>query len=460
MAIQVVNIGDREARALLELEESHFLDFKAIDIKPGKLTEVISAFANADGGELYIGVDEVKAANKMVWRGFPTQEAANGHIQAFESLFPLGEDFDYTFLKCPKEPGFVLRLSISKTKDIKTASDGCVYIRRGAQKLPVKSHGDLKRLELSKGLSSFETEIVNVELDNIIDSDICKYFIRSVIPKTQSAAWMKKQQIVRGDKPTVAAVLLFADEPQALIPKHCGVKVYRYKSTDPEGSRDTLAFHPENVEGCLYNQIKNSVDRTIEVIEEIKKLGVKELESISYPRETLHEIITNAVIHRDYSIADDIHIRVFDNRIEVESPGRLPAHITPTNILSERFARNGTIVRLINKFPDPPNKDIGEGLNTAFSAMRKLRLKEPVIEQKDHSVLVRIRHEPLASPEEIILSYLEDHETVRNKTAREICGIGSENKVKNVFNRLIKAKKIERLPGTSYGTATYRKKRS
>jgi ATP-dependent DNA helicase RecG len=92
--------------------------------------------------------------------------------------------------------------------------------------------------------------------------------------------------------------------------------------------------------------------------------------------------------------------------------------------------------------------------------MRKLRLKEPVIEQKDHSVLVRIRHEPLASPEEIILSYLEDHETVRNKTAREICGIGSENKVKNVFNRLIKAKKIERLPGTSYGTATYRKKRS
>jgi len=186
---------------------------------------------------------------------------------------------------------------------------------------------------------------------------------------------MKKQQIVRGDKPTVTAVLLFADEPQALIPKHCGVKVYRYKSTDPEGSRDTLAFHPENVEGCLYNQIKNSVDRTIEVIEEIKKLGVKELESISYPRETLHEIITNAVIHRDYSIADDIHIRVFDNRIEVESPGRLPAHITPTNILSERFARNGAIVRLINKFPDPPNKDIGEGLNTAFSAMRKLRLK-------------------------------------------------------------------------------------
>jgi ATP-dependent DNA helicase RecG len=86
------------------------------------------------------------------------------------------------------------------------------------------------------------------------------------------------------------------------------------------------------------------------------------VELVRYPPETLHEIITNAVLHRDYSIADDIHIRVFDNRVEVQSPGRLPAHVTPDNILDERFSRNGTIVRLVNKFPNPPNKDVGEGL--------------------------------------------------------------------------------------------------
>ena len=58
---------------------------------------------------------------------------------------------------------------------------------------------------------------------------------------------------------------------------------------------------------------------------------------IEYPIETLHEITTNAVLHRDYSVADDIHIRIFDNRIEVESPGRLPGHVTQENILDERF---------------------------------------------------------------------------------------------------------------------------
>src|SRR6202043_1965483 len=102
-------------------------------------------------------------------------------------------------------------------------------------------------------------------------------------------------------------------------------------------------------------------------------------EQIKYPQEAIQEIITNAVLHRDYSIADDVHIRIFDNRIEVQSPGRLPAHVTPENILEERFARNGTIVRLLNKFPNAPNKDVGEGLNTAYEAMNKLGLKEPTV---------------------------------------------------------------------------------
>ena len=111
------------------------------------------------------------------------------------------------------------------------------------------------------------------------------------------------------------------------------------------------------------------------------------LVSVQYPPETLHEIITNAVLHRDYALSDDVHVRIFDNRVEVESPGRLPAHITPENILRERFARNASIVRIINKFPNPPNKDVGEGLNTAFSAMAKLRLREPEIKEGDHSTL-------------------------------------------------------------------------
>jgi ATP-dependent DNA helicase RecG len=116
--------------------------------------------------------------------------------------------------------------------------------------------------------------------------------------------------------------------------------------------------------------------------------------------------------------ADDVHVRIFENRIEIESPGRLPGHVTVQNILEERFARDGQLVRLVNKFPDPPNKDVGEGLNTAFEAMRKLSLKEPTIEEKPNAVVVTIRHERIASPEVLILEYLEKYEQITNRIGR------------------------------------------
>lgn len=154
---------------------------------------------------------------------------------------------------------------------------------------------------------------------------------------------------------------------------------------------------------------------------------------------------------------DDVHIRIFDDRIEVESPGRLPAHITEKNILAERFARNPKSVRLVNKFRNPPNKDVGEGLNTSFQAMRELKLREPIIQQRDNSVLVILKHEKLGSLDEIILEYLKSHDEINNSKAREICYIGDANKMKNVFKRMMRSNLIERIEGRSQSKAAYRR---
>lgn len=249
---------------------------------------------------------------------------------------------------------------------------------------------------------------------------------------------------------------MFAEEPQAILPKRSAVKIYRYRTTS-EGTRDTLAFDPITIEGHLYDQIREAVAKTTELIEGIQKLGPRGLEAISYPSETLHEIATNALLHRDYSIPVDVHIRIFDNRIEVESPGKLPGHVTLSNILDEQFARNGSIVRLINKFPDPPNKDVGEGLNTAFAAMSKLRLKPPIIKELENGVLVTIRHEPLASPEEAVMEYLDSHDEIVNRVGREITGIASENSMKNVFYKLRDRGLIEPVPGRIGFASAWRK---
>jgi len=128
------------------------------------------------------------------------------------------------------------------------------------------------------------------------------------------------------------------------------------------------------------------------------------------------------------------------------------------NILREQFARNGAIVRLINKFPNPPNKDVGEGLNTAFDAMRNLKLKEPLIIEKENSLLVSIRHESLASPEDLIMKYLETNPSINNRTGRQLSNIGSENTMKRIFYSLRDKGLIEQTPGTQGSATTWRKK--
>jgi len=458
MPIGISEISIEQKDRLLSKKEGHFLDFKAMEVKPARLTKHLSAFANADGGELYIGIDEKEYPVRFEWRGFSTPEDANGHLQIFEELFPLGTDFEYGFLQCEGSAGFVLQIQVVKTREIKYASDRKPYLRRGAQSLPVNEGAPLKKLEYTKGLTSFETELVNIDIAEVTNSLPIIRFMLEVVPTSEPETWLRKQQVIRENKPTVAGLLLFTEEPQAFLPKRCGIKVYRYETQDAVGFREALSFDPITVEGCLDEQISTAVLTTVGTVEAIKRLGEGELENITYPKEAIHEIITNAVIHRDYSIADDVHIRIFDNRIEIESPGRLPAHITVKNILYERYARNGTIVRLLNKYPNPPNKDVGEGLNTAFAAMNQLGLKSPEIVEKENSVLVTIKHEPLASPETVILEYLESHESITNETARMICHIPLDRTVKTIFQRMIEHNIIEKVPGTSYRWTEYRKK--
>lgn len=457
MSIEVKRIDPSQAaRLLLDADEGHFLDFKAKAVSPGKLSKIVSAFANADGGDFYVGIDEDKIAKVFSWNGFSSPEDANGHIQLFEELFPLSDDFQYEFIKTEGQAGLVLHVNVLKTAKIIKASDGTPYIRRSAQSLPVRDPEALKRLSLDKGLSSFETETVNVDKGTITDSLTIVKFMIEIIPSAEPEPWLKKQQLLHSDQPTVAGVLLFADEPQAALPKRSGIKIYRYKTSAPIGARESLAFDPITIEGPAYDQIYETVRQAVNIIQSISVLSQEGFEKARYPDEAIHEIVTNAVLHRDYSVADDVHVRIFDNRIEVESPGKLAGHVTVDNILAQRFSRNGAMVRLINKFPNPPNKDVGEGLNTAFDAMRKLKLKEPVIAEKDNSVLVVMRHEPLASPEEIIMEYLSKNDSIGNAKGRDICFINSESVMKKTFERLMESNLIEHVPGTSGRAFAYR----
>ncbi|MBD2527568.1 ATP-binding protein [Nostoc sp. FACHB-133] len=462
MPIKTRNVMYKEYVKILKLQENHFLDLKAIEIKPAKLTQTISAFANADGGEVYLGIAEKtilengRQEKQSFWEGFQKQEDANDFIRTIDNLFRTEQGCSFEFLFFPNK-NLILHIEIPKTNSLIMASDQEVYLRRNAENKRQNEEG-IRRILYDKGIESFENQTIsNLEIEEITNSNIILNFLTENHIESEPVSWLKKQRLIRKNLPTVCGILLFSDLPQAIIPKNCGIKIYRYKTANSEGVRESLAFDPITIEGDIYGQIKFAVIKTREIVESVPRLGECGLEEINYPTETLHEIITNAVLHRDYSIADDIHIRIFDNRIEVESPGRLPGHITIKNILEERCSRNGNLVRIINKFPDPPNKDIGEGLNTAFRAMNMLGLKPPKIEQKSNSFIVYIRHEPLASAEEIILDYLNKHEQMNVSVIKTLCYFKSDYDYKKIIRGLVKRDLISHIPNAKGKKSAYRK---
>jgi ATP-dependent DNA helicase RecG len=175
MPIPVSQITDKQLQEVLSFVEGHFLDIKGKDIKPAKLTKTISGFANADGGEIYIGVAQGTPVHS--WDGFANPEAANGHLQAFVDLFPLGGDYLYDFLSHPNKTGVILQVTVRKTKGIVKASDGIPYVRRGAACYPVDNAAKLAILERNKGITSFENETVAADLASVCNSRTAIKFI-------------------------------------------------------------------------------------------------------------------------------------------------------------------------------------------------------------------------------------------------------------------------------------------
>lgn len=453
----VYEIDTEQAMHILTVQESFLNDIKAKEIKPAKLSETVSAFANAAGGDIYIGISENKTAGTRAWDGFSDPEEANDIAHTLFQAHPFGNHLKVEFLKAPGHSGLVMHLSINKVKEIVKSSSGEVFVRVNAGKQKINTPDKLKRLELDKGVVTFENEWVEAPLRALENSASIIHFLINIIPSGEPETYLRNQELIKDGYAKVCGALLFCDEPAIYLPKRCSIKIMRYRTKEEDIGREFLDGTPLTIEGDSYNLIYRAVEATKNIVEGVQKLGESGLESVIYPDETLHEIVTNAVLHRDYSIIADTQIRVFDNRIEVESPGKLPGHVTVANILDTQSARNPALVRLINKFPQPPNKDVGEGLNTAFRAMELLRLKPPLIIEKESSVLVVIRHESLGSPEEIVMSYMESNGEITNSIARDLTGIKSENTMKNVFLRLKSRGLLEPIPERKGAASAWRK---
>jgi ATP-dependent DNA helicase RecG len=352
----------------------------------------------------------------------------------------------------------LLKIQVEKSQSIHKTSDGTVYERKGAQSLPVADPARITALSFAKGADSYEDySVESAVAEDIVDSPSLTAFLADYSPTTDPLELSLNKNLVdrKTFKPKVAGLLLFATEPASLVPKKCSVRIIRYETKEDDPDRDHLG-PIESVEGPLYQLIHRTVERVTSIMSAISVWTTDGPKAMAYPPETLWEIVVNALIHRDYSMSDDVQVLIFDNRIEVLSPGRLPAFVTKENILEVRYARNPKVVGMLSRYKNPPNKDIGEGLNTAFQKMKDWRLRSPEIVDEGNYVRVLIPHAPLATPQEAIMEFIAKHGIITNRQARDITGIKSENAVKSEFYKLKDAGLIEMIPELKGNKAAWR----
>ena len=442
-------------------QEGDFFDRKSEQIKPSKVEKTAVAFANADGGELIIGIRDEKEENDIDkrWSGLSSIEGFNPFLQCLYSSNP-PIPFRHQFLKKKGDPKFVLRIFIEKSTEVCQTADKTVYQRKGAQNIPLKDANLIARLSFAKGARSYEdTALSDVKAEQVVESEAIQVFVKQSRDALEPLSFCINEGLLGYDDfvPRAAAILLFSDNPPATFPKRCGVKIVYYDTRLEKPEREHLKS-THTVNRPLYDQIYESVRVVTEIMSNISIYTSEGLQKVKYPPEAIWEIIANAIIHRDYSIADDIQIFIYQNRIEVVSPGRLPGFVNIDNILDVRYSRNPKVVRCLNRYSNPPNKDLGEGLNTAFQRMKDWKLQSPQFMELENAFKVILPHTPLAKPEELVLEFLQSHSEITNSQAREISGIKSENQMKEVFYRMRDQSIIERVPEKKGSASAWRLK--
>lgn len=446
--MDVIEICQDQIDTLLKLDEDHFNDLKSKRIAPAKLQETLVAFANSDGGDLYVGIEDKAEQGERVI-GFQEPEEANGILATLlEGTVPAVENLGWEFLDTNGR-GLILHFSIPKSPKVHYTAGGDCFIRVNAQKLKIKGE-KVTQLGYSKGAELYERKAVeDVDVDEMAECEKLAAYMGQVKSSLDPKVFLQKQRLLTKKEdekfPNVGCVLIFDDNPQATLQTRCAVKVYRLRTTDTEYKREHLAEMPVTVNGSVEEMIAGTISKVAEYIDGASFMDGQKVVKLSYPAEALKEILVNAVLHRDYSLNDDIHVRIFDNRIEIQSPGRLPGYMTVDNIYEDRFSRNPNLVRMLHNLPNPVNHDIGEGLDTAYNELKKAGLVPPVFQELNNAFVVTIRHQRIASVIEIIEKYFEENPSgvINNKLIRQLSGEDDMQKVKKALQSLRKIGKIK-----------------
>ena len=382
---------DTLAMQLLAVAEDQWFERKSARIEPRRLAEALVGFANADGGVLAVGLHggsvegtrhHLRHRNELMQTAMNFTEPT---VQAKAAL--------YACTNSRGEPDDILVFEIPPSSTVHATTRDEVYLRVGDETRRL-TFAQRRELIYDKGQAAFEAEASALTAADI-DTELLEDYADQ-IGHTDPRRLLQARGLVKDHSLTMAGCLLFARHPEEVLP-NAHIRVSRFAGKERGlGSRQRLT-HDVRVEGPIPRALLLARKHITDWQPTRRALGRQGVfdDIALVPEDAWLEGVVNAAVHRSYSLGGDhIHVDIFDDRIEIESPGRFPGLVDLSDPLHAiRFARNPRIARVCADLR--LGQEFGEGIRRMFEEMRLAGLGDPLYHQTAGSVQLTLSGEPV-----------------------------------------------------------------
>jgi predicted HTH transcriptional regulator len=373
-----VSLDTLELQSIIKRGESSKVQFKERMPHNDSLAHELIAFSNSQGGIIIFGVnDKTGELNGLSFAEIQqiNQQMVNIASQkVYPPVYLVTETVtvnDNQLIVVSVEEG------ISKPyKD----SNGTIYVKNGVDKRKVTSNDEIARLLGSRNLLADETEIFDSSIKNL-DIRLFSEYFKKEFGMSYEEKGLKLEEaliakrVMRNNHLTLAGLLFFGNEPQTLRPAFT-IKAVMFDGNDIGGNN--YRSKPEDLTGTIPELFKQgmmyvkSCIRYLQNGQGFNSHGVPEVSVIA-----LEEILQNSLIHRDYFKNAPVRLLVFDNRIEIISPGKLPNSLTVDEVkYGNPVIRNNQIALFASH--TLPYSGLGSGLRRAFTNQPDMELENDV----------------------------------------------------------------------------------
>ena len=373
--------------------ENKYFDRKSAQIKPAELAPLISSFANADGGTIVIGVSD----RTMRLEGINDfgEDKINNFINAPKDCCIPMPKFQEEFLDITNyqgKPDRLLLLHIKASVDQIIRTSGDRTFLRIADKTTEMRGDNLRNLEYAKSTRHYEDECnADAKISDLDPLLLEEYKVCINATDVDDRQVLLARGFIKErdgkDCLTNSAVLLFAKNIQQFYP-NCRVRFVRYDGSYAKVGTNINIIRDYSVEEPLPRLIKKAREFISTQLREFTSLDGKtgRFHIVpEYPEFAWLEGVVNAVTHRQYSMSGRyIMVRMYDDRLEIESPGGLPNVVTVENIRYTRYSRNPHISRVLTEFGWV--RELNEGVKRIYADMESFFLNDPEWSDNDNTV--------------------------------------------------------------------------